>query len=56
MQAICLLIGGNLGFDNNWINGLNIGQKNQYIHYLYSYYFTTTTILTVGYGDITPKN
>ena len=26
------------------------------VKYIYSFYFTTTTILTVGYGDISPKN
>jgi len=32
-------------------------ENNQYwAKYVYTYYFTTTTILTVGYGDITPKN
>lgn len=24
--------------------------------YIVSFYFTVTTIVTVGYGDITPKN
>ena len=33
-----------------------IEEEGQFVLYLHSFYFTTTTILTVGYGDIVPTN
>jgi len=33
-----------------------VNSSHEYIAYLYSFYFAATTILTVGYGDISPKN
>lgn len=30
--------------------------RDLFIKYLYSYYFTTVTMVTVGFGDISPQN
>ena len=42
--------------DNNWILVNNLGDLGPYEKYIYSLYFTLTTMLTVGYGDISPVN
>jgi hypothetical protein len=41
-----------------WINTLDIDidLNDPIIRYIYAFYFCVTTILTVGYGDITPQN
>ena len=43
-------------YQNTWIDSVNICNENEFVHYLYSLYYGSTTILTVGYGDISPKN
>jgi hypothetical protein len=50
------MAGNNSGYENTWIIDMNLQSESQFVKYLYSFYFCTTTILTVGYGDITPKN
>ena len=45
-----------LDFEVSWLSALHIDETNEFIVYIYSFYFCATTILTVGYGDITPKN
>jgi hypothetical protein len=42
--------------NQSWLSALNIDQSNSVIVYIYSFYFCVTTIMTVGYGDISPKN
>jgi hypothetical protein len=41
---------------NNWILAIKAEHESYLGKYLYSLYFCCTTILTIGYGDITPKN
>ena len=40
----------------NWLKKRNLIHKGWLKKYYYSYYWSITTIMTVGYGDITPQN
>jgi len=42
------------GSDKTWFNEKNLLSSEWQVKYLYSLYFTTTTMITVGYGDIVP--
>jgi len=42
--------------NRSWTNSIVIGDAPVLKQYLYSFYFACTTMLTIGYGDITPKN
>ena len=43
--------------DNNWLMAIEkIDLQNEFMVYLRAFYFATTTVLTVGYGDISPVN
>lgn len=42
--------------DKSWIKSIGVEQEDYMTKYIYSFYFCSTTILTVGYGDISPKN
>lgn len=45
--------------DQNWINarlGADVEEQSKADLYLMSFYFVTTTVTTVGYGDINPSN
>ncbi len=43
---------------NSWINipDIRLSGKSLIVHYIYAVYWAMTTIITVGYGDITPQN
>ena len=43
-------------YQENWLTHLGKSQANSETKYLYSIYFASTTIFTVGYGDIVPRN
>lgn len=42
--------------DTSWVDAKLEGRNDITQRYLYSVYFTLTTMTTVGYGDITPQN
>jgi hypothetical protein len=44
------------GSKENWIYSKNFMDMNEFDLYVTSFYFTTTTVLTVGYGDISAVN
>lgn len=44
------------GVDINWLTIKGIEFKSWYIRYIYSFYFSIVTMMTVGYGDISPNN
>ncbi len=42
--------------NQNWLTKFNIDSLPWSEKYLYAYYWATTIITTVGFGDITPAN
>ena len=42
--------------EKNWLLSSDIVNESRLYKYVYCYYWTTVTILTVGYGDISPRN
>lgn len=48
-----------LSYDKNihtWVHTANLELEPWYYKYIYSFYYSIVTIVTVGYGDVTPQN
>ncbi|EAS07057.2 cyclic nucleotide-binding domain protein (macronuclear) [Tetrahymena thermophila SB210] len=43
-------------FKNTWIGNSRLKQNDWVSNYIHAYYFSTVTMITVGYGDYTPSN
>lgn len=54
--CIWYLVGSSSRADTTWVDKMNLRSTSTDEQYMYSLYFTLTTMTTVGYGDITPQN
>ncbi|EAR91792.2 cyclic nucleotide-binding domain protein (macronuclear) [Tetrahymena thermophila SB210] len=41
---------------NTWIELMQLTKSSWVVQYIYSYYFITVTMITVGFGDVRPTN
>lgn len=50
-----MICASRIDHDKNWIKAKGIEDLSIFQKYIYSFYFSCTTMLTIGYGDITPQ-
>jgi hypothetical protein len=54
MLAIILIGMSTINNETNWIKSKNLSFSPWYEKYIWSYYWGTTIMLTIGFGDLTP--
>lgn len=55
-QSLLLYLSSRFVPERSWLQHIGIDYSSWAIKYIYSLYWSVTTIVTVGYGDITPQN
>lgn len=54
--AVLLISMSNIDQTNNWLTKINIQYRPWYEQYAWAYYWGSTIMLTVGFGDIAASN
>jgi hypothetical protein len=56
MQALLVFLASFYDSERNWLMHYGQPDVDCLQRYFYSFYFTSTTIFTIGYGDFVPIN
>ena len=56
VACVWYLIGNVSEEPNVWLDIQNLKDKSEFDKYIYSFYWSAVTMMTVGYGDFTPQN
>ena len=56
IQSVVLMLASYSDTNLNWTKNIYHFDQSWLDRYIYSLYFTCSTMFTVGYGDLTPKN
>lgn len=54
--AVLLIVISHIDESNNWLTKINVYNRPWYEQYIWAYYWGSTIMLTVGFGDISACN